>query len=41
MVSVQTVVQQHVHDRKTERIEGGFELTRKTGYFAAKEQERI
>ena len=40
LFNVQNVVHQHVHTRKTERYEGGFELTRRTGYFAKKEIEK-
>lgn len=40
MFNAQNIVQQHVHTRKTERYETGFELTRRTGYFAFKENER-
>lgn len=37
LFNAQNIVQQHVHTRKNERFEQGFELTRRTGYFQAKE----
>lgn len=40
MFNAQNMVQQHVSMRKTERHEQGFEMTRRTGYFAHKDQAR-
>jgi hypothetical protein len=36
LFNAQNIVQQHVHMRKTERYDGGFQNTRRTGYFAQK-----